>query len=215
MILLMLPAYINYLMLALGILSFGGSLYLVYRIVIGPALQALADLEAPPPTEGYVYDIVIDPKERRKKVSIGQLDGTIRTHMQGIKEDHLVLLFTKDRDLEEYEISVNPGGFLLYRPPHGAKLDFLNHKESFESRELIGHPATFRLGAGVRDKRAFQYVEFELTTKFVINQLGEERMKFLLEVKRIFPGVEKESRKKGVYGFSRLKVNQESGEKDE
>ena len=142
---------------------------------------------------------------------IGQVDGQIATRMVGIREDHLKLTFLKERDLEEYQITVDSGGPVFFRPPHARHLENLKGREVFESRELIGHPASFRVVALVRDGRPVQYIEFELSTRFVMNRMGEEKMKFVLELKRVFPGLDSKSRnKKGVFSFSRLKVEEEN-----
>lgn len=185
-------------------------LYSIFRFIIGPVLHTVQDRNAPPPREGFVYEIIIDQKERRKSVSVGQLDGSIATRLIGIREDHLKLSFEKERDLEEYQITVEPGAPVFFRAPHARHLEYMKTKEHFESRELIGHPAAFRLAATVRDGRPIQYVEFELSTRFVMNRMGEEKMKFMLELKRVFPGLDQKSRnKKGVFSFSRLKVEEE------
>ncbi|MBI40531.1 MAG: hypothetical protein CMF59_13100 [Leptospiraceae bacterium] len=197
----------------LWILAIASSLFLLFaffRYILAPVMHTLQDRNAPPPKEGYIQDIIIDQKERRKSVIVGQLDGTIATRLVGIKEDHLRLDFLKERDLEEYQITVESGGPVFFRPPHARHLEMMRGKEVFESRELIGHPASFRIAAMVRDGRPIQYVEFELSTRFVMNRMGEEKMKFLLELKRIFPGLDSKTRnKKGVFSFSRIKVEEE------
>ncbi|MBU43766.1 MAG: hypothetical protein CMN76_11140 [Spirochaetaceae bacterium] len=197
----------------LWILAIASTLFLLYaffRFILAPVLHTMQDRNAPPPKEGFTYEILIDQKERRKQVSVGQLDGHIATRLVGIKEDHLHLAFHKERDLEEYQIAVEPGGPVFFRAPHHKHLEYMRGKETFESRELIGHPAGFRIAAMVRDGRPIQYVEFELSTRFVMNRMGEEKMKFILELKRIFPGLDSKTRnKKGVFSFSRLKVEEE------
>lgn len=90
-----------------------------------------------------------------------------------------------------------------------------------ENGKLRGHGKTsferidwrfcgFRLVASAREGRVNQYVEFELTAKYFITRAGDERMKFLLTLKKIFPSLDKNSRnKKGIYTFGRVKLGQQ------
>ncbi|MBI3395626.1 MAG: hypothetical protein HY042_07320 [Spirochaetia bacterium] len=205
--LIIVPSGIHVAAIVLGVLSTGAILVIVYRMLVGPALSARADTQSPPPAQGTVWDIVIEEKARERVITIGQLDSEIQTRMHGIKDDHLTLRFRKDRDLEEYEITVNPGGPIFYTAPHSKRSELMKSAESFESRELIGHQAVFRLAAALKDNRPIQYIEFELTTKYFINAFGTERMKFLFTLKKVFPGVDVRSRdKRGVYLFGRKKT---------
>ena len=208
---IVIPFFLDLILWVLAVASALFLLYAFFRFIMAPVLHTMQDRNAPPPKEGFIHDIIIDQKERRKSVSVGQLDGTIATRLVGIKEDHLQLYFEKERDLEEYQITVDSGGPVFFRPPHARHLEMLKGREHFESRELIGHPASFRIAAMVRDGRPIQYIEFELSTRFVMNRMGEEKMKFVLELKRVFPGLDSKSRnKKGVFSFSRLKVEEEN-----
>lgn len=207
MFLLIVPTGLNILMLVLGLLSASALVFIVYRMFVRPALMIKADQDSPPPEEGWTYEVLIDDPDRFRQVSVGLLDSDIKLRLQGIREDQLILKFQKERDMEEYEITVQPGANLFYRPPHGKKIEPLKSGESFESRELIGHPALFRVAASVKNNRPLQYVEFELSTKYVINKIGEEKMMFFFKMSRVFPGVDVNSRsKKGLYMFSRFQV---------
>ncbi len=207
MFLLIVPTGLNILMLVLGLLSASAFVLIVYRMFIRPALMIKADQDSPPPEEGWTYEVLIDDPDRFRQVSVGLLDSDIKLRLQGIREDQLILKFQKERDMEEYEITVQPGTNLFYRPPHGKKIEPLKGTENFESRELIGHPALFRVAASVKNNRPLQYVEFELSTKYVINKIGEEKMMFFFKMSRVFPGVDVNSRsKKGLYMFSRFQV---------
>ncbi|MCR9144271.1 MAG: hypothetical protein NXI24_18640 [bacterium] len=213
MFLLIVPGALNLVMLLLGVTSFVLFVWMSYRLFIRPALMIKADRDSPPPEEGWAYEILMDDSQRFRSLSVGLLDSDIKLRLQGIREDQLVLKFQKERELEEYEITVQPGANLFYRPPHGKKIEPLKSSEQFESRELIGHPALFRVAASVKNNRPLQYVEFELSTKYVINNLGEEKMKFLLTMSRVFPGVDVNSRsKKGLYMFSRFKVAEDDAQ---
>lgn len=211
--LLIVPSLLDALMLLVGTVSFLIFFLLIYRLVIGPVLLSASDLRSPPPREGFTFEILMDDSNRRKKITIGQSDSLINTRMSGIKEDHLSLEFIKEKGMEEYLINVSFHGPLQFLRPHAKKLDTVKEIESFESRELIGYPAVFRLGALVKNNRFLQYVEFELSTKFFIDKTGAERMKFFLTLKKVFPSVKIDSRnKRGVYMFGRLSVESEDSD---
>lgn len=209
MILLIIPTYLNVAVSIAGLAALIGLILIVYGLLVRPAVAIHADREAPPPEEGAVHEIIFDGALRTLRFSIGQIDSDFKTRMNEIKEDHLVLKITKDRDLEDYEIQLSAGGYVLLRMPHSKSMEKMQGTEKITSAELIGDTAVFRLAANVRDGRAAQYVEFELAAKYFINKVGEERMKFLLTLKKIFPSLDKNSRsKKGIYMFGRLKSQQ-------
>lgn len=211
--LLVIPAYVHIAFIVFGILCTGALLFAFYKVILVPVFKTMLDRDSPPPKEGSVVELIIEPPSRSRHYHIGQVDAHLPTRMMGIREDHMVIHIVKERDLEEYEITLNPGGPVLYRPPHAKNLEFMKGSETFESRELIGHPAGFRLAANVKDNRALQYVEFEFSTKYFIDNVGEERMKFLLELKRIFPGVDEKARTRtGKYPFGRLKTEESTEE---
>ena len=215
MFLLIVPFFLDLTVFLIGVGALAALSWILYRLIIGPSLQVLAERRGLPPEDGTSIDILLDHNRRTEVISIGQLDSRIKTRMMGIKEDHLVIKFKKEQDLEEYEITVVPGGPVHYRPPHGAKLEAIKGSETFESSELIGHPATFRLAAFVQHNRLLQFIEVELSCSFVINSVGEEKMKFTLTITRIFPSVDrKKPPRKGVYFFGRLQT-EESGDMDE
>ncbi len=202
--LLVVPAGLNVLAAALGVIGIAAVGFVLYQLIFGPALKAQADRDAPPPEQGAVWEIIVDEKARQRVVSIGQIDSEVQTRMAGIKDDHIVLRFRKERDLEEYEIHLTPGGQVFYVAPHTKRAEVMKGPESFASRELIGYPAVMRLAAAVRDARPIQYLEFELATKYFINQFGTEKMKFILTLKKIVPGIDLKSRdRKGIYSFGR------------
>lgn len=210
MILLIIPGSLSAAAAVTGILAAAGFGVIVFFLIIRPAILIQRDRESPPPEVGSVREIVFDAAMRTMKLSIGQLDSDLKTRMNGIVEDHLVLRITKDRDLEEYNVELVNKGPVHLRVPHSRKLEPMTGRETIESRELIGDTAAIRLVAGAREGRALQYVEFEFSAKYFINRTGEEKMKFLLTLKKIFPSLDKNSRtKKGVYMFARLKVGQQ------
>lgn len=210
MILLIIPFALNFAVTAAGVLALVGLVVLFYVLIVRPAMLIRADREAPPPEEGSVREIIVDPSLRALKLSIGQIDSDLKTRMNGIREDHIVFRFTKDRELEDYEIQINATGAAQIRVPHSKKMENFVGMERLHSSELIGDSAGFRLVASAREGRVNQYVEFELTAKYFITRAGDERMKFLLTLKKIFPSLDKNSRnKKGIYTFGRVKLGQQ------
>ena len=212
---LIIPWFLNAFFFLLGILSFSGLLFILHRLILGPILSAQADIESPPMEEGTVEDIVLE-HERIRQITIGQLDSDIKTRMHGIREDHLTLLLRKDPDLEVYTITATPGGPILFRRPHSKKYELMSGVDSFESSELIGYPALFRLAANMRDGRLIHYMEFELSTKYFINNSGEEKMRFMLKFVKFYPGLDRESRnKRGIFMFGRLQVSGDEQSEEE
>ncbi len=213
--LLIIPGALQLFFAILGVIALLLLVFLVHRLILRPALSAHANSDSPPPSEGFDFEIVLD-QERTRSVSVGQLDSDIKTRMQGIKEDHLVLHFEKERGLEDYRITIVPGGAVFWRPPHSKKTEVLKASETIDSRELIGHPIALRVAAAVRDNRAIQYLEFSLSTAYFFNQFGEEKMRFNLTLSRVNPKPEINSRsKKGIYMFGRAQLDQERETEEE
>lgn len=203
MTLLITPIGLDLAMAAAGLIGTLLILFSAYRWIFAPAMKIMASATAPPPAPGSLQEIILR-NTRHLRYRIGLVDSEIKLRLKGIVEDHVVLDFKKDRRLEEYEILVIPSGTTFLRHPHSKSLDRMRGRETIESRELIGHPAMIRLVAAMQGERPIHYVEFELSTKYFIDPGGEERMKFLLELKRIHPGIDLKSlTKKGVYNFGR------------
>lgn len=216
MTLLVVPGSLTLVMTVLGLAALIVLGVIIRQLFIKPVRLARADIHSPPPEVGLTHTIVIDGPRRSQTITIGCLDSDIKTRLNGIKEDHLTIRLEKERDLEDYHITIIPGGPVFYRHPHSRLIETMKGPETFESRELIGHVAQMRIAANVRDQRPTQYVEFELSSRYFINQYGEEKMRFSLVLNRIFPGLDINSRtKKGVFMFGRLKVDQESDEQSE
>lgn len=210
MMLIVVPAALNLAMLLLGAAAAAAFIAICYHLFVSPALKLKAEQDSPPPREGFVYEVRLDDQRRNRRVSVGLVDSDIKLRLSGIKEDQLVFKFVKERELEEYEITVSPGAQIFWRPPHARKIEPMKDDETFPSRELIGHPALFRVAASVKNNRPLQYAEFELSTSFFINSIGEEQMRFAISLLRVFPGVDSKSRnKKGLFSFSRFKAGQE------
>lgn len=203
MSLLITPVGLDVVMAGAGLIGVLVLLYSAFRWILGPAMKVMASATAPPPAPGSTQEIILR-NGRHQRFRIGLVDAEVKMRLKGIVEDHVVLDFKRDRRLEEYEILVIPSGTTFLRHPHSKSLDRMRGTETIESRELIGHPAMLRLVAAMQGERPIHYVEFELSTKYFIDAGGEERMKFLLELKRIHPGIDLKSlTKKGVYNFGR------------
>ncbi len=203
-VLLMAPGYLDLLVLTGSLISFTLFIWLIYLIFIKPVLKVLADLTAQPPETGFIYEIIVDDTNRNKIISVGQLDADIKTRMKGIKEDHLRLRFKKEAGQEDYNITVIPGGPLFYKAPHAARLEPISAPESFESSEMIGYPAVFRIAANVSGGRALQYIEMELSNYFSKDAYGKEQMRFVMKLIRYYPGVLRTKPvKKGIYAFGK------------
>ena len=207
MVLLVVPFYLDLFFLLLGVVAGLSFLYLFYLLIIKPSVLARIAMYSAPLEEGFVEEILVDKLERTLTVSIGQMDSNINTRMLGIVEDHLQIKFNKERDIEDYIITLSAKKPVFFKRPHTSGFEKIKGSETMDSRELIGYPALFRVAATVRENSPIQYLEFELSTKYFINQYGEERMKFFLKLLKIYPGMDKKSRnKKGIYAFGRLKV---------
>lgn len=203
MSLLITPVGLDLVMAGAGLAGVLVLLYSVFRWILGPAMKVMASATAPPPAPGSIHEVILR-NGRHQRFRIGLVDAEVKMRLKGIVEDHVVLDFKRDRRLEEYEILVIPSGTTFLRHPHSKSLERMRGTETIESRELIGHPAMLRLVAAMQGERPIHYVEFELSTKYFIDAGGEERMKFLLELKRIHPGIDLKSlTKKGVYNFGR------------
>ncbi len=203
------PIYIEISMFVFFIIIFILSLYGFYIYIYEPSYKIYMDLQSPPPREGEVKEILIVPKQRKKKITIGSLTSDIALRLKGIEDRHLEITIQKDKDLEEYKITINPlaKDKVLWKAPHTKNVVVLNEPDTFEGRELIGHPAYIRIVGLMQRNRPIHYVEFELSVKFIIDNSGEERMKFILKLTKIYPGIDLKSRnKKGIYSFGKLKT---------
>lgn len=203
-LLLIVPASLDIFFHLLGIVSTAILTYLMYIMVIGPTLKVLQERISHPPDVGSTYHIVMDHNQRSRVVSIGLLDSDIKTRMMGIEDDQTVLKFRKEPDIEEYDIYIVPKKNVFYRAPHASRLELMKSQESFESSELIGHPATLRVAASVRNNRPLQYVEFELSCDYFTNSMNEEKLRFTLTITKFYPGVDRNKPvKKGIYRFGK------------
>jgi len=208
---MIIPFYIEFILylflfVLLFFLGFGFYIYIYI-----PSYKLYMDLQSPPPEEGSIKEILLGQNEKRKVITIGALTSDISLRLKGIEEPHVEITVQKEKGLEEYIVTIRPfaKNKVLWKAPHVKDMNYLNEPDSFESRELIGHPAYLRVVALMQKNRPLHYVEFELSVKFIIDNFGEERMKFFLKINRIYPGVDLKSRdKKGIYSFGRIKTEE-------
>ncbi|WP_336297493.1 hypothetical protein [Leptospira sp. GIMC2001] len=143
---------------------------------------------------GDSFDFVVDETSRQSKFTIGKRLGNIRTLCKAIDDDHLIFNFKKDRDQEEYEITVDRNGAVLFKPPRMDTYSKMEGKEKFDSVEIIGHSADFRLSDKLTKERMVNFIEISLSTSYFFNKNGEERMKFTFTITRIQPGLNRNKR---------------------
>ncbi len=188
----------------LGVVAFIVFLILLYFSIVQPVRAVLLQQQAQPPDVGFTYEIVMGVDARTRNVSIGLLDSDIKTQLHGISENHVILRLRKEPDMEEYTVYVVPRHHLYYRGPHATKLELLRETTEFESHELIGHPALLRVVGAMQHNRPLQYLDFELSCDYFFNVSGQERMRFLLKLTKIHPGVDRiKPIKRGIYRFAR------------
>lgn len=206
---MIIPIYIDiilYLILFIILLFLGFGFYLYIYV---PSYKIYMDIQSPPPEEGTIKEILLEQNERKRIISIGAIASDIDLRLKGIEDPHVEIIIQKEKDLEEYSITIKPKvkNKVFWKAPHVKNMILLNEPDTFESRELIGHPGYLRVVGLMQNNRPIHYVEFELSAKFIIDKLGEERMKFFLKINRIYPGVDLSSRdKKGIYSFGRAKT---------
>lgn len=176
----------------------------MYNQFIHPVISRKESDRFIPVQTGDKYDLVVDELSRFATFQIGCKTGQLATRCNAISEDHLIFQFKKSRDSEDYTITVLKNGPTFYKPPRMEHYGKMESKESFESYEIIGHPAEFRISDKIAKERMVNYIEVSLTSSFYFNRSGKERMKFTFEVGKIQPGINRKSRFRGdVYGFGK------------
>ncbi|TGL33554.1 hypothetical protein [Leptospira perdikensis] len=176
----------------------------VYNQFIHPIISRKDSDRFIPVQTGDKYDLVVDELSRFATFQIGSKTGQLATRCNAISEDHLIFQFKKSRDSEDYTITVLKNGPTFYKPPRMEHYGKMESKETFESYEVIGHPAEFRISDKIAKERMVNFIEISLTSSFYFNRSGKERMKFTFEVGKIQPGINRKVRFRGdVYGFGK------------
>lgn len=172
-------------------------------------------LELPEPiSTGDSFDFVMEDSARQARFTIGKKLGNIRTLVEAITEDHLVFDFKKNRDNEEYTITIIRNGAVLFRPPRMDTYSKMDSKEKMEGYEIIGHSAYFRISDKYTKERMVNFVEISLSSSFFFNKVGKERMKFTFTILKIQPGLDRTKRNRDG-SFAWGQESNESGESDE
>lgn len=208
---MIIPFYIDILLFSFLIIIMIFLAYGFYLYVYIPSYKIYMDLQSPPPQEGTQMEIVLQPNQKRKVITIGSITTTIPLRLKGIEDLHAELIIEKEKGIEEYKIIIKPmaKNKVLWKAPHVKNMILLNDVDTIQSSELIGHPAYLRIVALMQNNRPIHYVEFELSMKYFIDNIGEERIKFFLKINKIYPGIDLKSRdKKGIYSFGRLKTEE-------
>lgn len=192
-------------------LSIAGLFFVLIHQFLLPYIY-LKSLELPDPVSvGDQFDLVVEESSRQAKFTIGKKIGDIKTLCKAIMDDHLVLEFKKNRDNEEYEISIKRNGACLFKPPRMDVFSKMESKEKLESYEIIGHSAEFRISDRFIKERMVNFIEIRLSSKFYFNKMGKERMKFSFTITKIHPGLNRANRNRdGSYDWG-----QEESEVDE
>lgn len=192
-------------------LSSAGLLVIIIHQFLLPYIHLKA-LELPDPVSvGDQFDLVVEESSRQARFSIGKKVGNIRTLCKAIMDDHLIFDFKKNRDNEEYEITIKRNGACLFKPPRMDVYSKMENKEKLESFEIIGHSAEFRISDRFIKDRMVNFIEISLSSKFFFNKMGKERIKFSFTVTKIHPGLNRENRNRdGSFDWG-----QEDSESDE
>ncbi|MCC5815349.1 MAG: hypothetical protein JJT78_11370 [Leptospira sp.] len=149
-------------------------------------------LELPDPINtGDSFDFVVEETARQARFSIGKKIGNVRTLVAAVSEDHLVFEFKKNRDNEEYTITIYRNGAVLFKPPRMDTYSKMESKEKMEGYEIIGHSADFRISDKYTKDRMVNFVEIRLSSSFFFNKVGKERMKFTFTILKIQPGLDR------------------------
>ena len=186
--LLVVSAFLDYLMLCIGFLSAGSFAFLSFKLFVKPVLEHQS-LSTQPPEPGHTITVLfnLEARERLRTFNIGQLYGDLCLRLKGVKEEHLAIEWQRDAKLEEYELKFRSNGFTLWQMPHSKGFDRLK-KEEIASSTLIGSEALFRLIAIHRHGDPQCYIDIKLISDFIINKKGIEQMQFQIQVMGIFSG---------------------------
>ncbi len=157
-----------------------------------------------PVQTGDHYDLVVDELSRYSHFYIGCKTGHLATRCNAISEEHLIFQFKKSKDSEDYVVTVLRNGPAFYKPPRMDMYSKMEAKESFDSYEIIGHPAEFRISDKIIKERMVNFIEVSLSSSFYFNKLGKERMKFTFTIGKIQPGINRKARfRDDTYGFGK------------
>lgn len=188
----------------MGSAAFLGLCFLFFKEVIYPAIKKGSAGIGTPPEEGDRFLIVVPESQRNVRFSVGQTSGNIRTYCNTISDNHLIFNLKKAKDSEDYEIQILRNSAVLFKPPGMPTFSKMESSEKLDSYEVIGKSADFRISDKVVKERMTQYFEIGLSSEFFINNFGKERMRFILTITKIHPGLNRKTPiKKGLYAFGK------------
>jgi hypothetical protein len=195
------------------LLSTFGLLGIIYQQFIFPIVSRKDSDRFIPAQTGDHYDLVVDEISRFSQFMIGCKTGHIATRCHAISEDHLIFQFKKSKDSEDYTVTVLKNAPSFYKPPRMDKYEKMESKETFDSYEIIGHPAEFRISDKIIKDRMVNFIEISVTSSFYFNRVGKERMKFTFTIGKIQPGINRKVRfKDDTYGFGKEEGAEDSEE---
>ncbi|WP_246051866.1 hypothetical protein [Leptospira idonii] len=176
----------------------------LYQQFIHPILSRKESDRYIPVQTGDHYDLVVDELTRYGQFTVGCKTGNIATRCNAITEDHLIFQIKKAKDSEDYSITVLKNAPTFYKPPRMEIYSKMEAKETFDSYEIIGHPAEFRISDKIAKERMVNFIEVSLTSSFYFNKLGKERMKFTFTIGKIQPGINRKVKfRDDTYAFGK------------
>lgn len=183
----------------------------IYQQFIFPIVSRKDSDRFIPVQTGDHYDLVVDEVSRFGQFSIGCKSGQLATRCNAISEDHLIFQFKKSKDSEDYAITVLRNAPTFYKPPRMEIYSKMESREIFDSYEIIGHPAEFRISDKIIKERMVNFIEIALSSSFYFNKLGKERMKFTFTVGKIQPGINRKVRfRDETYAFGKEEEDSDS-----
>jgi hypothetical protein len=160
----------------------------------------------PPPPPGSSFEYVVSESERTSSFVIGRDIGNIATRCAAISDEHLVFTFKKDDVHEEYDITIKRSAPVLIKPPRTPTYSVMDSTEKLESHEIIGKTADFRISNQINKERMINFIEISLSSKFIINKNGKERLQFVFTITKVQPGLAVSPDKTGHYPWGRLNL---------
>ena len=191
-----------------------GLLFVLFNQLIQPYYERKESGIYDPAEEGDRYTVVVDELAKVSRFRVGKKTGELTTRCSAISEDHLDFLFKKNRDAETYDIIIKKNGNVLVKPPRMDVYSKMESVFSIESHEIIGHTAQFRISDRLQKDRMVNYIELSLGSEFFFTKMGQERMRFIITITGIQPGINSAVKNKDrVYPFG--KGNKRSSDESE
>lgn len=151
--------------------------------------------------KGLTVDIDIPPRERFAEVEIGRGNSFLDIPVKQIENSHLNIRLKREREADEYEITIRRGGAMLIKPDTGKDFIKVTSSETFYDKEIKNAGGLrFRLGERVRDDQMKAYVEIGLNWDLKPDERGRKRKKFFVTVEDIKGELEKTD-EEGLYSL--------------